>query len=141
MGSQSMVYNLVPNCFILSKKFISETVVPQIYNSVIPKKSKRNQNQSLLTSDTWTSQTTQCYVMFAAYYITKDWSLFSHVLHTEVMKSLTWTNIVELLCNIATKWKTSEKDATLFTDNASNMVVAAQLAGFLHIKYYAYTLN
>lgn len=49
----------------------------------------------------------------------------------------TGANVAELHRNVAAEWDISEKDAALVTDNAANMAVAAQLAGFLHIEYYS----
>ncbi len=53
----------------------------------------------------------------------------------------TGANVAELLRNKAAEWDISEKDAASVTDNAANMAIAAQLAGFLHIKCYVHTLN
>lgn len=46
---------------------------------------------------------------------------------------LEWKTLLE--------WKITNKDLVLVTDNVSNMVVAAQLGSFLHIKCIAHTLN
>lgn len=39
------------------------------------------------------------------------------------------------------EWQLSEKDVVLVTDNASNMIVAAQVRKFPHLKCFAHTLN
>jgi len=39
------------------------------------------------------------------------------------------------------EWGLEEKDPAIVTDNASNMTSAAKLAGILHVKCFAHTLN
>lgn len=66
----------------------------------------------------------------------------SYVLQTRKMtESHTGANVAELLQKVAEEWQITKKDLVLVTDNASNMVVAAQLGNFLHVKCYAHTLN
>ena len=55
--------------------------------------------------------------------------------------SHTGANMAELLNNVAEEWGITEKGPALVTDNASNMIVAAELTGILHVKCYAHTLN
>ncbi|KAK0134681.1 Zinc finger BED domain-containing protein 1 [Merluccius polli] len=135
----NMVYNLIP-----SRKFFSETAIPKLYHEVksgVKEKLSRAERVAL-TCDAWTSQATESHVTLTAHYIAEDWSLSSHVLQTRAMSEChTGANIAELLRNVAAEWDISEKDAALVTGNAANMAVAAQLAGFLHIKCYAHTLN
>lgn len=144
VGLRNMVYNLEPRYIIPSRKFFSETAIPQIYNEVksgVKEKLSRAERIAL-TCDAWTSRATESYVTLTAHHITEDWSLSSHVLQTRAMSEChTGPNDAELLRNVAAEWDISEKDAALMTDNAANMSVAAQLAGFLHIKCYAHTLN
>ncbi|GAA6093680.1 E3 SUMO-protein ligase ZBED1-like, partial [Tachysurus ichikawai] len=82
------------------------------------------------------------YVTLTAHHITDDWYLSSHVPQTRAFdESHTGANLAELLRGVAIEWNLTDKDPALVTDNASNMVIAAQLTGFLHIKCYAHTLN
>ena len=39
------------------------------------------------------------------------------------------------------EWGIANKQIVLVTDNASNMVVAVQVGGYLHVKCFAHTLN
>ena len=77
-----------------------------------------------------------------AHHITEEWSLSSHILQARVMhESHTGSNVPELLHNVETEWDITEKDPTLVSDNMANMVVGTQSVGFLHVKWYAHTLN
>lgn len=49
--------------------------------------------------------------------------------------------MAELLKNVAEEWNITKKHLVLVTDNASNMVVAAELGKFLHVKCYVHMLN
>lgn len=42
---------------------------------------------------------------------------------------------------MATEWNITVKDLVLVTDNATNMATTAQLTVFLHVRYFAHTLN
>ncbi|RXN23947.1 zinc finger BED domain-containing 1-like protein [Labeo rohita] len=66
----------------------------------------------------------------------------SHVLQTRAMhKSHTGSNIAELLKAALEEWDLVSKDPAIVTDNAANMSVAAELAGMLHFRCFAHTLN
>ncbi len=58
-----------------------------------------------------------------------------------VHESLTGANIADLLRNAAEEWGIADKDLVVVTDNASNMCVTIQLAGYVHVKCFAHTLN
>ena len=116
--------------------------MPRNYKNV---KEKVKENLSgpervALTCDAWTSWATQSYITITAHHIAEDWSLSSDFLQTRVMhESHTGSNVTELLCNVATEWDITEKDPALVSDNAANMVVAAKLAGLVHVKCYAHS--
>lgn len=123
-----MLHTLEPRYVIPSRKYFSETAVPQIYKD-IKEKVKENLSRAervALTCDAWT-RATQFYITITAHHIAGDWYLSSHVLQTRVMhESHTGSNVAELLRNVATEWDITEKDLALVSDNAANMVVAAQ---------------
>lgn len=53
----------------------------------------------------------------------------------------TGVNMADLLQKVVTEWGMTGKVDAIVTDNASNMIVAVNLAGLLHIKCYAHTTN
>lgn len=80
--------------------------------------------------------------MLPSHHVTKDWKLKTHVLQTGVLNERNMgANVAELLSNAVNEWKTANKDIVLVTDNTSNMVVAAELGHFVHLKGCAHTLN
>lgn len=56
-------------------------------------------------------------------------------------ESHTGSNIAELLKAALEEWDLVSKDPAIVTDNAANMSVAAELAGMLHFRCFAHTLN
>lgn len=89
-----------------------------------------------LTCDAWTSVATKSFVTITVHFVLEsdknEWKLASHVLQTrEMSESHNGANVAKLLEKAAAEWQISEKDLVLVTDNASNMVVAAQKANFL----------
>ncbi|CAM4588770.1 unnamed protein product [Leuciscus chuanchicus] len=83
-----------------------------------------------LTCDSWTSRVTDSYVTITCHYIASDWTLVSHVLQTRAVH--TASNIVALLNEALNEWGITEKEPALVTDNAANMVRAAELMNVLH---------
>ena len=51
----------------------------------------------------------------------------------------TGANVAEVLKTATEEWASLKKLIVLVTDNASNMVVAAQVGGYLYVKCFAHT--
>uniref|UniRef100_A0A8C4SQW8 BED-type domain-containing protein n=1 Tax=Erpetoichthys calabaricus TaxID=27687 RepID=A0A8C4SQW8_ERPCA len=95
-----------------------------------------------LTSDAWTSRAVQSYVTFTAHYITDNWELESRVLQTTAInESHTAAHIKENIQSVAQEWQLTTTDLVIVTDNAANMLAAAQLGNFQHVKCFAHTIN
>lgn len=106
-GFRNMIHTLDPRYIIPSRKYFSQTAIPEIYREVMAevKQKLRRAERIALTSDAWTSRATASYVTFTAHYIAEDWALSSHVLQTKVMyESHTGANIAELLNNVTTEY-------------------------------------
>ena len=144
MGFREMVKTLEPRYKIPSLRFFTDTAVPTLYSET---KSRvlgtlAEAGRVALTCDAWTSIATVSYVTITAHFVDKDWQLVSLVLQTRAMhESHSGANVAELLKRVADEWHLNDKDLVLVTDNAANMVVAAQLGGLLHVRCYAHTLN
>ncbi|XP_065326764.1 E3 SUMO-protein ligase ZBED1-like [Pelmatolapia mariae] len=143
-GFSYMIKTLEPRYVIPSRRFFADTAVPNLYIDV-----KRKVEESLstaervaLTCDAWASRAVDSYVTITAHYLTADWRLLSYVLQTRTLhESHTGANIANLLQNAAQEWGIADKNLVVVTDNASNMTIATQLAGYLHVKCFAHTLN
>lgn len=82
------------------------------------------------------------YVTVTVHFINDEWQLVSLVLQTRAMyESHTGANVADLLKRVADDWHLNDKNFALVTENAANMVVAAQLRGLVHVRCYANTLN
>ena len=57
------------------------------------------------------------------------------------MHDSTGSNIVDLLKSAMEEWGIQDKDPAIVTDNSKNMNSTAELAGMLHFKCFAHTLN
>lgn len=56
-------------------------------------------------------------------------------------ESHTGSNIAELLKTELVELDIKEKDPAIVTDNASNMAIAVKMAGMIHVKCFAHTIN
>ncbi|KAK7901399.1 hypothetical protein WMY93_018168 [Mugilogobius chulae] len=140
-----MLNSVEPRYKIPSRRHFTDTVMPDLYKDAKEKtlKSLEKASRISLTCDAWTSVETDSCVTVTAHFISKDWRLVLHVLQTRIMyESHTGANIAELKRRVANEWKFPTSSELVFvTDNASNMVVAAQLGELVHVRCYAHTLN
>uniref|UniRef100_A0A8C4EH42 Zinc finger BED domain-containing protein 1 n=1 Tax=Dicentrarchus labrax TaxID=13489 RepID=A0A8C4EH42_DICLA len=139
-----MVRMLQPRYKIPSRSTFSEKVVPGLYNDtkaqMIASMSKAT--RIAITCDSWTSVATESFVTVTAHYINEDWQMVSHVLQTRALcESHTGAHLAELLSKVLQEWQITDKNVALVSDNASNMVVAAQVGKFPHVRCFAHTLN
>lgn len=143
-GFRYMV-NTMELCYVIPTcRHITEVAVPRMYEEVkeVVKTSLGSAERVALTCDGWTSRATESYVTITSHHIDQEWKLISHVLQTRAMhESHTSSNIAELLKRAFEEWDITSKDPAIVTDNASNMTIAAQLGGMLHLKCFAHTLN
>nr|XP_054591578.1 E3 SUMO-protein ligase ZBED1-like [Nothobranchius furzeri] len=59
----------------------------------------------------------------------------------ELCMSHTVANLAELLSEVVDEWHLADKDVVLVTDNASNMIRAAEVGKFPQVKCFTHTLN
>ena len=93
------------------------------------------------TTDMWTSCARMGYITVTAHYISSDWKLHNKVIATRaVPEKHTGVNIANVLINIKDEFQIQSLKA-LTTDNAQNMVVAANEAGFERWPCFSHTLQ
>ena len=81
-----------------------------------------------VTTDIWTSRSTQAYITVTAHYLTNVWKMESKVLQThEMPERHTGVHISERLLKAGEDWKISNKIVAVVRDNAANMVLASHL--------------
>ncbi|KAI2648672.1 E3 SUMO-protein ligase ZBED1 [Labeo rohita] len=139
-----LINTLDPRYVIPTRSYMTDKAVPRIYDKVKDdvKSALSSAPRVALTCDGWTSRATEAFVTITCHYVDEEWELMSHVLQTRAMhKSHTGSNIAELLKAALEEWDLVSKDPAIVTDNAANMSVAAELAGMLHFRCFAHTLN
>ena len=143
-GFQHMVKTLEPRYSLPGRTYFTTTLIPQMYEeSVLKVKAALSSARVVaLTTDGWTSRATESYVTVTSTHITPDWTLKNFVLQTRAMpESHTGVNIAGVIKEAAAEWGVSSY-SPLVTDNAANMVVAAQhLNSKPHIGCFAHCLN
>ena len=88
-----------------------------------------------LTSDIWTSRTTQAYVTVTAHYISDNWNIRSYVLCTcQMPERHTGANIATRLREVAEAWNIDDEHVSaVVTDNVSYMSVAVDTLEWYHL--------
>nr|XP_054590993.1 E3 SUMO-protein ligase ZBED1-like [Nothobranchius furzeri] len=143
-GFRYLLKTLEPWHNLPTRRHFTETVVPALYNETKAQvmESMSKASRVAITCDSWMSTAKESYVTITAHYISSDWQLVSHVLQTRALyESHTGANLAELLSEVVDEWHLADKDIVLVTDNASNMIRAAEVGKFPQVKCFTHTLN
>lgn len=143
-GFRRLLHVMDPRYQLPSRSTITRALLPQKYEvvkSIV--KTELNQTQYVaLTTDLWTSNQTVGYITVTCHFVSEAWELCSRVLDTvNVDKDHTAENPAGELNRIATEWEIGSKISCITTDNASNIVAAANLLRWRHLPCFAHTLN
>ena len=142
-GFQSLLHVLDPRYKLPSRKSTMR-MLPDAYNKQVEeiKKEISQVSHVALTSDLWTSRTTESYITITCHFLTATWELKSLVLETlKFDLSHTAEHIADALLKVAENWDISSKVVAIVTDNASNIVAAVRITGWVHVPCFAHTLN
>ncbi len=142
-GFQSLLHVLDPRYQLPSRKSIMR-MLPDEYKKQLEKIKKdiAEVPHVALTSDLWTSRATESYITITCHFLTAAWGLKSLVLDTFKFElSHTAEHIADALLKVAEKWDISSKVVAIVTDNASNIVAAVKITGWIHVPCFAHTLN
>lgn len=99
-GSKQMMKVIEPGFKIPSRPYMSEVVIPSLYNQVKATvvHELSNATSVALTTDGWTSRTTEGFLTVTAQHITSECEIKSHVLQTRpIYDQHTSTNLAEVL--------------------------------------------
>ncbi|KAK3098538.1 hypothetical protein FSP39_020427 [Pinctada imbricata] len=113
-------------------------------SSVSSKTSSEMEKRVALTTDGWTSRSTESYVTITCVCIDNDWALQNFILQTRCLpENHTGENLARVLKEAVEEWNLpNDPPPAVVNDNASNMEKAAALFdGEVHIGCYAHTLN
>ncbi|XP_039520337.1 E3 SUMO-protein ligase ZBED1-like [Pimephales promelas] len=144
-GFRHLLHTLEPKYSIPSRQHFSESCIPKLYRQVKEKiqHTLTDAERVAITTDGWTSCTTEGYVTLTCHYIDTDWQMKNYVLQTRVLNdSHTGVNLGKVLREACEEWNILDKNPALVTDNASNMAIAGAEANLSpHIKCFAHTIN
>lgn len=105
------------------------------------KTSLQNASSVVLTTDMWTSVSTEAYLTVTCHLI-ENWQMREIVLETHTFHEWhTANNICLALKRITEEWDVTGKVVAVVTDNGVNMVDAGHKAGWRHHPCFAHTLN
>ncbi|XP_039661199.1 E3 SUMO-protein ligase ZBED1-like [Perca fluviatilis] len=143
-GFRHMLKTIEPRYKLPTRATFTDSALPTLYKETKAKvmESMCKASRVAITSDAWTSVATESYVTITAHYVSEDWQIVSHVLQTRaVYESHTGAHMAGLLLNVVEEWQLTDKSVVLVTDNAANMISAAEIGKFPHVKCFAHTLN
>lgn len=135
---------LDPTYILPSRKTIARTVLPRMYKKLKEElKTKVGSASAVcLTTDCWTSITTESYMAVTCHFIGNDYTLSTALLDCfSFSERHTADNLAEQLKKISEDWSISEKVVACVSDNASNIKAAIQNVGWKHLPCFAHTLN
>jgi len=142
-GFRMLVANWEPKYVIKSRQYYSDLLNTVYLEEMTKLKDILATQASIsLTTDGWTSVSTESYITYTAHYISQDFFLHSHVLATKFTpQSHTGDNLfaeLDSLCNI---WNVQGKISSIVTDNAANIVNAITKSKIPNQRCFAHTLE
>ncbi|KAL1247684.1 hypothetical protein QQF64_023060 [Cirrhinus molitorella] len=143
-GFRHMLKTIEPRYKLPTRATFTDSTLPALYKETKAKvmESMCKARRVAITSDAWTSVATDSYLTITAHYISEDWKIVSHVLQTRaVYESHTGAHMARLLLDVVEEWELTDKSVVLVTDNTANMISAAEIGKFPHVKCFAHTLN
>ena len=126
-GFRRLVNELDPKYQIISRKQLTQVLLPKKYNTEKAKLlSKLKTVDSLsVTTDQWSSRTNEGYTTITAHFIDDDWKLHSPVLMTRhKAQRHTAINLANELEASFAEFDINDKVTAVVTDNASNITAA-----------------
>lgn len=142
-GFQGFVRALDPKYKLPGRKKLTETHLVKMFDECKGKVRASLQNASsvVLTTDMWTSVSTEAYLTVTCHLI-EIWQMREFVLETHTFQEQhTADNISLALKRITEEWGITNKVVAVVTDNGANMVAAVRKAGWRHHPCFAHTLN
>ncbi|XP_039605909.1 zinc finger BED domain-containing protein 4-like [Polypterus senegalus] len=142
-GFTTFVHALNPMYVLPSRKTLSQTIIPHLYNKERPLWQDRVKKASAvcLTTDCWTSRTT-CSYMSVTCHFTENFKMTSCLLDCfECAERHNTENLAEELLRVAQEWQVNDKVVCCVTDDAANITKAIQNLQWTHNPCLAHTIN
>ncbi|XP_061127704.1 zinc finger BED domain-containing protein 4-like [Syngnathus typhle] len=142
-GFNALMKYVDPSFKMPSRKKIKEETITHMYTAFCNevKRTLENAESVVLTTDMWTSRSTQSYLTVTCHFV-HDWQMVEYVLEANCFtEQHTAANISLALKRITDHWGITQKVAAVITDNGANVVAAVHQAGWTHYPCFAHTLN
>ncbi|XP_063049938.1 E3 SUMO-protein ligase ZBED1-like isoform X1 [Engraulis encrasicolus] len=147
-GFRNMLKVLEPRYVMPTRRYFGTNVIPHLYEETRQDivKELSEACQVALTTDGWTSRSTESYLTVTAHHITPQWELRSCVLQTRpIYESHTSEFLSQKLREVVEEWALERGSGSIpvTTDNAKNIVNAVGLTEGLgpQISCFAHTVN
>ncbi|KAH9632483.1 hypothetical protein HF086_011944, partial [Spodoptera exigua] len=142
---RKFVEMLNPGYTLPTRKTLSESLLPKVYNKVLETKKKQIAKAAAvcITTDAWTSCVHDGYIAVTAHFIDTE----THKVCTVMIGCLefeerhTSANLKGCLEAKFQEWNISQFVNVIVSDNAANILGAVRLGGWRSLPCYAHTLN
>jgi len=141
---RNLIKMLAPNYTVPSRKTISNSLLLQMYQSVLEKVKNdlRDVTAVSLTTDGWTSINNQHYIALTVHFLNSETKLCSRLIGCiNYNDRCTSDELAKFLKDTAIAWDIDNKIAAVVTDNASNIVGAVRNNKWRHVPCFAHVLN
>jgi len=143
---RKLINMLSPNYIIPSRKTVSNSLLPQMYEMVVQnvKNTLKNVSAVCLTTDGWASRNNQSFVAVTAHFVDPEniTELSSVLLGcSSFPESHTADNLASFLKNITSEWGLCQRISVVVTDNAENMKLAVDKCNWRRLSCFAHTIN
>ncbi|XP_057705119.1 E3 SUMO-protein ligase ZBED1-like [Corythoichthys intestinalis] len=147
-GFKAMVSTFNPKYELPSRTFFTKQMEKK-YDFIKAKMTQalRETDNLALTTDIWTSISTEAYIGVTCHYIGKNWNMVSHSLTTMPLEERhTASNIAEWIEEVIAKFDIpAKKIKAVVHDNAANVIAAAKILedrnGWASVRCAGHTLN
>ncbi|CAH1958530.1 unnamed protein product [Acanthoscelides obtectus] len=144
-GFRKFVSALNPSYGLPNRKTITNTLLPAKYEEVYnnTKKELEGVDSVTLTTDCWTSSTTESFLAVTAHFLDNKFKLKHRVLGCESFSERhTSANLASAIRNILVEWDLENKVLIFISDNAANIKKAIKEdLQQKHFGSYAHTIN
>lgn len=145
LGFNRFVDGLQPQYEMPSRRYFSDTAIPDMYEAVKRKVQTLLEDVDYIsfTTDMWTcDNSNKSYMSLTAQWITEEFGYERAILHVQGFSgSHTAQHIEDTLLEMLACWNAKDKFHTIVHDNGANIVKATKDAGLNHLRCTSHTLQ
>lgn len=147
-GFKDMLHNFDKRYVLPGRTHFATNLIPKLYEAKRSEllQSLKDASHVSLTTDGWTSRSTESYITTTVHWLSKEWCLTSAVLQTtQLPESHTSENLLNYTNEVIDNWHIARHNPSLplaiTTDNAANITKAVREGGYLNVRCFAHTVN